>query len=70
MATVIHITKTVPVTDDSAERILTEFDTALLPDSVSNQLERVLRDLRGLPPQISEPAPVTENIEAESKEAE
>lgn len=59
MATVIHVTKTVPVTNDAAEQILSDFDPSLLHDSVANQLERVQRDLRGLPPQRSEEKPTT-----------
>lgn len=39
------------ISNDAALKQLTEFlDNSVLPDSVSHQLQRLQRDLRGLPP--------------------
>lgn len=54
-ATVIHTKPAKPVTNDNAETVVSEFIDAHgenLPDGVGNQLLRLQRELRGLPPQM------------------
>lgn len=53
-ATVVHKKPAEPVSNDTAETIITQFidsNEKSVPDGTANQLKRLQRDLRGLPPQ-------------------
>lgn len=57
-ATIVHKKPAENISNDTAESLLTQFTDSpdnSLPDGTRNQLARLQRDLRGLPPQ-SQPA--------------
>lgn len=55
-ATVVHVKAIQPQSKDESERIVDTFlSQTELPSNVKAQIERIQRDLQGLPPQIPEP---------------
>lgn len=53
--TVVHLKNSENIDDTKAEELLGQFmKSSDVPQAVANPLNRVLRDLRGLPPQPKE----------------